>query len=122
MPGLVVNLVGIALTVLLNDAFIHGVGEWQGMGFVGSAVASALTAWVSLGLYCLYTFVWKRHHAATWPGWTLQFLSWRRSKEFVVVQAIPAIVATALEEFQIEASIEREGESFVCMEVGWEKK
>ncbi len=66
-------------------------------------VASSITAWAVLGGYCWYCFLWRRHHGSTWPGWNTRFLTRTRSKVFFVQHAVPAMVAAALEEFQVES-------------------
>jgi hypothetical protein len=62
-------------------------------------------AWIVMIMYFSYTFLWKKMHVRTWPGWNLRFLSRARSKEFVLKNALPSVVATALEEFQVEVCV-----------------
>ena len=45
LPGLIANVFGVAVTVLLNLLVIHGTGpfgsaRWSGLGFIGAAVGT----------------------------------------------------------------------------------
>lgn len=54
LPGTIVAVCAIPLNVGFNQLFIYGVGSWKGLGFVGSPIASTMTATVQLLLYYLY--------------------------------------------------------------------
>lgn len=99
MPGVVANLLSIVLDILLNILLIHGTvgfgGSWHGLGYIGSpigetglssvlfvssyvglharfvcyAAATSVTSWLCLGVFCVHSFVIKKYHRRTWPGW-----------------------------------------------------
>ena len=84
MPGLIANVFGIGVTMVLNLVLIHGTtsfgsDRWAGYGFIGSAIGTLSLArrWVQavrvLALGCaeyLCVFVHQRHpslRGLSWP-------------------------------------------------------
>ncbi|ETV86005.1 hypothetical protein H257_02503 [Aphanomyces astaci] len=82
-PIAVVDAANVGLYIAANYVFIYGCFGWDGLGFVGSPVASFVCATIQpLALY-LYAFVIQRHHEKTWGGWSWQCVDPTRLKQFV---------------------------------------
>ena len=121
MPALVVNGLFVVLNALLNLLLLYGVPAgwlprsfsvelyergWEGMGFIGSPIATALSRWGMLLAYWVYTVVYRRLHAKTWVrGWALnrsQALHPARLRQYLLQQCLPAAVGVCLEEWQLQ--------------------
>ena len=77
-------LLGTVCTVILNVAFnqifIYGIYGWEGLGFVGSPLASTCAMACQLVVFVAYSFGWKRIHLETgaWEG--LKWTAYRRDR------------------------------------------
>lgn len=89
------NLAFLVVNGLLNWLFVFGgpfasLGWWNGFGFLGAAMSISTSRCLQPLAYFLYMFVWRRAHAETWPGLTLDFLRGDRVRSFMT-QALPLI-------------------------------
>lgn len=103
-PTTYVALVMLLVNAGLNYVFIYsGVpGLFEGLGFVGSPLATATTRTLGTLALWAYAVLWKRLHEQTWPGWSRAAVSAHRLKEFVVRQSVPLAIGRALEEWQLQ--------------------
>ncbi|ETV89617.1 hypothetical protein H257_00826 [Aphanomyces astaci] len=90
MPATICSIVTMGLNIVLNQVLIHGVdGQWGGLGFVGSPLATVASTVLQLALFLLYTVVWKGYHTPTWgTGWTWECVKKDRLDVFLAL-AIP---------------------------------
>jgi len=92
------------VNAILNYVFIYGVGDWQGMGFVGAAVSITVSRIGQTVIYFLYMFVYKKYHEETWPGIGLAHHTRARTNEFLR-QALPAMATLLFQEFVVQVNI-----------------
>ncbi|EQC37726.1 hypothetical protein SDRG_04753 [Saprolegnia diclina VS20] len=81
-PTTVNGLAAIGITVGANYVLIYGAGNWHGLGFDGSPLATVIAAWFQPIALFLYAFVYKKYHKDAWGGWKLSELTWSRWKTF----------------------------------------
>ena len=93
--NLIINLILVYGYVI--NWFIH----WNGLGFIGSPIATATTAIVQYIVYIAYMFGYKKHHLKTWSSFKVSTFSCNRIKKFMAV-AIPQTISQALEEWQFQ--------------------
>jgi len=102
-PMVYTNAAVLLLNVGLNFLLIFGVGSWGGLGFDGSALATAISRWLLLLAVCAY--VWARGiHKNTLPhGFQMQYLTnGKLWQEFFVKQTLPRFLGRAAEEWQLQ--------------------
>jgi len=74
-PALWINLSLVPVNVALNQVFIFGVpGHWDGLGFVGSPLATSVTRWLSLGLVAAYMVIWDGKHKKCFEAGLMSWL------------------------------------------------
>eukprot|EP00056_Hartaetosiga_gracilis_P010963 m.164005 g.164005 ORF g.164005 m.164005 type:complete len:441 (-) comp13419_c0_seq3:216-1538(-) len=95
LPSVIVSVVAIFINIGFNSLFIHGSGNWKGLGFIGSPLASTATMFAQLLLFLLYTVWWKGYHKKTWPGWHLKEITWKRFKVFFKMAVSCGLALTA---------------------------
>ncbi|OQS03521.1 hypothetical protein THRCLA_04162 [Thraustotheca clavata] len=86
----------MVLNVVLNQVFIYGVGSWNGLGFIGSPLATVVSSYVQVILFCLYTITWKQYHGPYWNGWCRDSYSWKYMVKFLVL-AMPMGSSSAVD-------------------------
>jgi len=114
MPALYINVSLVAVNAALNVVLIYGFswaadspqsGAWQGFGFIGSPIATAVTRWISLVLSILYMY-YKGGNARRalyyWVDggdgvWNLD-----RWREFHLGRLFPLMAGNTLENFQLQ--------------------
>ena len=120
-PALVLNAVFVVINAGLNLLLISGIPSgwfpsflssnlhsqgWEGLGFIGSPIATAISRWLMLICFWLYTCAYKRYHAQTWgEGWNLTrtaALHPQRVKQYLLQQCLPSAIGVCLEEFNLE--------------------
>eukprot|EP01139_Manchomonas_bermudensis_P002152 Amastigsp_a3862_15.p1 type:complete len:515 gc:universal Amastigsp_a3862_15:87-1631(+) len=102
-PALVVNATFVAVNLGANLLLVFGIpGRWGGLGFAGSPLATTLSRWLMLVVYCAYVFGWSRAHVSTWSGWTRAAFSRARLRVFLLEQSLPALIGGVLEEWQLQ--------------------
>ncbi|ETW07834.1 hypothetical protein, variant [Aphanomyces invadans] len=84
-PIAVVDFATVGLYIVSNYVFIYGCLGWNGLGFVGSPLASFFCATMQPLALFVYAFVVQRHHEKTWTGWSWQCLDQVRLKQFVTL-------------------------------------
>eukprot|EP01083_Nonionella_stella_P286754 975978_1 len=109
IPVVVVCCVAIIFNLMANLILVYGyliqwIARWNGLGFIGSPIATATTSIVQYLLYIGYMFIYKKHHAKTWSSLKLSTFSISRIKAFMAV-AIPQTLSQALEEWQIQVIV-----------------
>lgn len=88
MPATICSALTMILNVFFNQLFIYGAFGWEGLGFIGSPLATVTSTCLQLVLFLLYTVWWKRYHDKYWGGWTRECLEKERVKVFLNL-AIP---------------------------------
>ena len=100
LPSCLVTYVFVALNAGGNLLLIWGVPgtSFDGLGFIGSPLATTACKWGQFLTYFLYMVVYKRHHARTWSGWSFEviFRSGRMRKFLGLM--IPLAISSLLEE------------------------
>eukprot|EP00930_Biecheleria_cincta_P039179 TRINITY_DN26953_c0_g1_i1.p1 TRINITY_DN26953_c0_g1~~TRINITY_DN26953_c0_g1_i1.p1 ORF type:complete len:511 (-),score=63.96 TRINITY_DN26953_c0_g1_i1:335-1867(-) len=95
-PQMVVNACFVVVNLLLNLLFIWGIpGVLNGLGFVGSPLATVVSRWLQLFTFTFYV-KWRGLHAKTWMGWKwAEVLNRARICEFMS-QACPYMFINVL--------------------------
>lgn len=103
IPIVVVCSCMIVVNFMTNLVLVFGylIPNWNGLGFIGSPISTAITAIIQYFVYILYMFVYKEHHSKTWSSFKQSTFSWQRINKFLSV-AIPQTISQALEEWQIQ--------------------
>mmetsp|Transcript_4852 Transcript_4852/g.5619 ORF Transcript_4852/g.5619 Transcript_4852/m.5619 type:complete len:554 (+) Transcript_4852:588-2249(+) len=96
-PAMYNGILFLFVNAFLNYFFIFGIGKWEGMGFVGAAVSLTISRIGQTVVYFLYMFVYKKYHAATWPGVSLTHHTRKRTTEFLS-QALPGMATFFFQE------------------------
>ena len=97
-PAMWNSVVFLFVNAALNWIFVFGgpfrhfaaFGNWRGLGFVGAAVSLSCSRCLQPLTYWLYMFVWRREHAAFWPGWRASEHTPARTAEYLK-QAVPLV-------------------------------
>lgn len=113
-PALYVNALFLGVNALLNWVLINGCGGrlwgWEGLGFIGSPIGTAITRILLLMMYWCYSLHQQYHlkpHRC-WPETGLSVRGWgriftaRRLKVYLLKQVLPLSVAANLEEWQLQ--------------------
>lgn len=88
MPATICSVVTMLLNIVFNQFYIYGGFGWQGLGFIGSPLATVSSTCLQLTLFLSYTVVWKGYHKPYWGGWTRECLRRDRVNVFLNL-AIP---------------------------------
>ncbi|GAM18146.1 hypothetical protein SAMD00019534_013210, partial [Acytostelium subglobosum LB1] len=97
-PSIIVGVILNLFNLLFNYIFVHGVGDYRGLGILGSSLATS----VSKILACITIYVWivgfKLHSSPiqTWYGFSRDTFSIRGLKEYLSL-GIPAGLQMAFE-------------------------
>ena len=59
-PALTLNCIFVLVNGALSYTLVFGVGSFQGLGYVGSPIATAISRLFLVAIFLLYTCVWKR--------------------------------------------------------------
>lgn len=71
VPGMIANFIANFLNILLNYFFIYGIpGVWNGLGFIGSPLATTISRTIQFLLLLFFILVLKLHKK-TWTGFRL---------------------------------------------------
>lgn len=134
-PGVVIGIFAALLNIVLNMLFIHGTapfgGDWHGMKFIGSPIATSVSNWVLFLGLVLWTMPFQGLHKKTWTSTSLSNFTGKRVSqrrlsfgseqivcilalrewllcwqlyEFVVKLMLPMSVGRILEDWQVEVS------------------
>ena len=97
VPFTAISMLAIAFNIVGNQLWINGLNisifglviSFDGLGFVGSPLATSTSFVLQLALYYVWCFVHKQYHLThkTWNGWSLTetILDKRRVWEFTKV-------------------------------------
>ncbi|KAJ0409842.1 hypothetical protein P43SY_005736 [Pythium insidiosum] len=88
MPATVCSALTMIMNIVFNRLYIYGAFGWQGLGFIGSPLATVTSTCLQLTLFLSYTVLWKGYHKPYWGGWTWESLRRDRLKVFLSL-AIP---------------------------------
>ncbi len=88
MPATFCSGTTMLLNIFFNQVFIYGAFGFEGLGFIGSPLATVTSTYLQLTLFLLYTVVWKKYHVGYWGGWTYDCLKPARLKIFLAL-AVP---------------------------------
>lgn len=97
-PATVVSALSVGTNVLFNQLFIHGIPgtSFEGLGFIGSPIATAVSYTFQLSLFCSYVFLYRGYHKEFWGGWSADNFTAARWRKFLAV-VIPMQVGNALQ-------------------------
>ena len=112
LPSTYVSAIMLVFNLCVNLVLVYGYGvswimhqvngtHWDGLGFIGSPIATAITRTTQYFLYIFWMFGYKKYHKETWSKLKLSTFSCKRVKKFVKV-AIPQTISSALEDWQIQ--------------------
>mmetsp|Transcript_7538 Transcript_7538/g.22093 ORF Transcript_7538/g.22093 Transcript_7538/m.22093 type:complete len:583 (-) Transcript_7538:157-1905(-) len=88
-PAMYNNIVFLFINAALNYIFVFGGPfRWKGLGFIGAAVSLSISRTMQSFVYFVYMFLYKRHHANTWPGLSFKHHTRARTVEFLY-QTVP---------------------------------
>eukprot|EP00475_Leptophrys_vorax_P021063 TRINITY_DN28808_c0_g1_i1.p1 TRINITY_DN28808_c0_g1~~TRINITY_DN28808_c0_g1_i1.p1 ORF type:complete len:576 (-),score=49.57 TRINITY_DN28808_c0_g1_i1:69-1796(-) len=112
-PILIINLSFVAVNILINIVLVYGVRitifstcimSWDGLGYIGSPLATSVTRVLLLLFAIGYLFRYKKMHVKTWPSHPWSFsrtMTKDRFKEFLKL-SVPQTISTAVESWQLE--------------------
>eukprot|EP01084_Bolivina_argentea_P048061 88568_1 len=114
LPTTVICAVMIIVNLVINLVIVYGYGidyivykfnghHWNGFGFIGSPIATAITRTIQFIVYIIYMFYYKQYHIInkTWSPFKADTFSWKRIKIFLSV-ALPQSIGIALEEWSFQ--------------------
>eukprot|EP01083_Nonionella_stella_P006348 18426_1 len=114
LPATYICAMMVLFNLMFNAALVYGYGiswfmyqihgtHWNGLGFIGSPLATACTRTMQYCCYIFYMFVWKKYHitSGTWSPFKRSTFSCQRIKKFLKV-GIPQTISSALEDWQIQ--------------------
>lgn len=85
-PAMYNNILFLFVNAFLNYIFVFAFK----LGFIGAAISLSVSRTLQPVFYFYYMFVWKQHHARTWPGIAMTHHTWARTSEFLK-QALPNV-------------------------------
>ncbi|ETV96013.1 hypothetical protein H310_10666 [Aphanomyces invadans] len=88
MPATLCSAVTMLVNIGFNQVFIYGAFGWDGIGFLGSPLATVVSTVLQLTLFVLYTIVWKGYHVKYWGGWSWECVHADRLRAFFAL-ALP---------------------------------
>ncbi|KDO32774.1 hypothetical protein SPRG_02472 [Saprolegnia parasitica CBS 223.65] len=88
MPATLCSGTTMLLNIFFNQLFIYGGFGYDGLGFIGSPIATVTSTYLQLILFLLYTVVWKKYHVDYWGGWSTECLKRERVQIFLSL-AVP---------------------------------
>ncbi|OQR89141.1 hypothetical protein THRCLA_09902 [Thraustotheca clavata] len=88
MPATICSGITVVMNIFFNQLFIYGAFGFQGLGFIGSPIATVTSTCLQLTLFVLYTIVYKKYHVKYWGGWTIECVSKDRLMVFLPL-AVP---------------------------------
>ena len=116
LPALALNAVFVVVNALLNLLLLYGIPRhwcprglsaslyedgWDGLGFKGSPIATAISRWMMLLCYVFYCFYWRGFHKKTFRRWDLTrrgALHPARVRQYLLSQVLPGSIGICLEE------------------------
>jgi len=75
----------VGLNVIFNQVLVLGIpGHFEGLGYIGSPLATALALFTQTLIFVAFSFWWKQAHlkADAWSGPSCAALGWQRVKHF----------------------------------------
>jgi len=115
-PFTIISVIAILLNIAGNQLWLYGldinIGGWNikfnGLGFIGSPLATSTSMCIQLIMYYLWCFKIKKYHLKheTWNGWSLKktIFSKKRVKEYGKV-IVPMIISNASENWGYQVVI-----------------
>ncbi|KAF0690417.1 Aste57867_18149 [Aphanomyces stellatus] len=88
MPATVCSGITVVLNIVFNQVFIYGAFGFEGLGFVGSPLATVVSSCLQLLMFVTYTIWYKQYHVKYWGGWTWECVSKERLMVFLPL-AVP---------------------------------
>lgn len=106
-PALVVSIIFLLANAGLNVVLVFGVGSFGGWGFAGSPIATSLTRTGMLLALWAYAVPYRRLHEKCWAGFTARAFDRDIVRAVIVRQALPSLLAGALESWQLQVRASR---------------
>eukprot|EP00297_Palpitomonas_bilix_P005762 CAMPEP_0113876094 /NCGR_PEP_ID=MMETSP0780_2-20120614/5296_1 /TAXON_ID=652834 /ORGANISM="Palpitomonas bilix" /LENGTH=514 /DNA_ID=CAMNT_0000862135 /DNA_START=384 /DNA_END=1928 /DNA_ORIENTATION=- /assembly_acc=CAM_ASM_000599 len=103
MP-VVINLAFVGVNALLNWVLVFGVGEWQGMGLKGAAIATLSSRMCMYAVFFAVVLSRRYYDAGTVRGIQRRLMTRSRVIDFLR-QFVPLAVGRLLEELQLQVVI-----------------
>ena len=103
MPATIVCFASVFFNIGANKLLIHGLGGWQGLGFIGSPLATALSFCFQITVFGLYAIVYKGYHRPHWGGYSTRGFTQERILTFVSL-VVPMTLGNAIESWGYQIS------------------
>jgi len=107
-PQSIIGMVFVLINVVLDYLFIYGFGPFEGLGFTGSPIATAISRIIQLAVLVLYVWGGITHTppqvARTWLGWSKRAFSWQRGIDFMM-EGLPFGLTEVLSDWVFEIVI-----------------
>jgi len=114
LPATVVSWISVGINILLNSILIHGLHintnsiniNWNGLGFIGSPLATTCSITFQLLLFVSFTILYKRYPCKKhmWGGFTMKSFKKDRIIEFFKVIG-PMTIGDASESWGIQVVV-----------------
>ncbi|EQC32491.1 hypothetical protein SDRG_09817 [Saprolegnia diclina VS20] len=88
MPATLCSTLTVFLNIGFNQLFIYGGFGYDGLGFIGSPIATVTSTCLQLLIFVGYTVWYKQYHLDYWGGWTMECISKERLLVFLPL-AVP---------------------------------
>jgi len=85
MPATACTCITVLANIFFNWLFIYGYGSFEGLGFVGSPLATVASSYLQLFLFATYCIGIKGYHRPYWGGWSRAAIRWSRVKIFLAL-------------------------------------
>jgi Na+-driven multidrug efflux pump len=96
-PTIFINFLLVGYNFCANMLLVHGWGEWEGLGFIGSPIAVATTKTLRGILLVIYVCGYRHLHEPYWTPFTMKAFSRKRISTFMS-QALPAACVGLVEQ------------------------
>lgn len=99
-PTIPIHAAFVVFNVAANVALVRGAGPFEGLGFVGSPVATACTKLLRGVVLVVFTCHSKKLHEPYWGGWAPRDALDASRLRRLAAQALPAGLVGVVEQFQ----------------------
>jgi len=97
-PGMYAQMVASICNIFFNLILVHGAFGWEGLGFIGSPIATSLSRWIQ---FCMLILLAHKELVKCWPSNIGPSFSRRRCSDFLSLCG-PHTASAALESFNLQ--------------------
>lgn len=98
LPATFATCVTVVANAVFNYIFIYGYGSFNGLGFIGSPLATVASSYLQLFVFLVYAWFIKGYHKEYWCGWSKQAISGKRLRTFLAL-GIPTALSAVVDWF-----------------------